>query len=417
MKKEYLFTPGPTPIPTEALLSMARPIDYHRSPEAADVIKEVAENLKHVFQTQNDVLILTSSGTGAMEGAVANLLSPSDKVLVIRSGKFGERWGEICVAYGVEFVPIDIEPGLSVEPDAVADALKSNPDIKAVFSTLCETSTGALHDIEALGKITRNTSTLLVVDAVSALGADDLQMDNWHVDVVVSCSQKGLMTPPGLAFASLSERAWEAVEKSTLPKYYFDFKKARPELAKGSTPYTPAITFIMALQQSLRMICAEGIQTFGKSLIKKDSQTFGKSLIKKGIRNVLLRHARLAEATRAAVKALGLQLFAAHPANTLTSIRVPGGLDGKAFVKTMRQRHGITYAGGQEELSGKIIRIAHLGWMNEYDVMVAISALEMGLAEVGYDVKLGAGVTAAERVFMKNRGENNVSERPAKHTS
>ncbi|MBM3235566.1 alanine--glyoxylate aminotransferase family protein [Candidatus Poribacteria bacterium] len=375
MKKEYLFTPGPTPIPTEALLSMARPIDYHRSPESANVIKEVAENLKHVFQTQNDVLILTSSGTGAMEGAVANLLSPSDKVLVIRSGKFGERWGEICVAYGVEFVSIDIEPGLSVEPQAVADILKSNPDIKAVFSTLCETSTGALHDIEALGQITRDTPTLLVVDAVSALGADDLQMDNWHVDVVVSCSQKGLMTPPGLGFASLSERAWEAVEKSTLPKYYFDFQKARSELAKGSTPYTPAITFIIALQQSLRLICDEGI------------------------RNVLSRHARLAEATRAAVKALGLQLFAAHPANTLTSIRFPGGLDSKAFVNNMRKQHGITYAGGQEELSGKIIRIAHLGWMNEYDVMVAISALEMGLAEAGYNVKLGAGVTAAEQIF------------------
>jgi len=377
MKKEYLFTPGPTPIPTEALLSMSRSIDYHRSPEAVDVIKEVSENLKHVFQTQNDVLILTSSGTGAMEGVVANLLSPSDKVLVIRSGKFGERWGEICAAYGIEFVSIDIDWGLSVEPYLVADILKSNPEIKAVFSTLCETSTGALHDIEALGQITKDTSTLLVVDAVSALGADDLPMDNWHVDVIVSCSQKGLMTPPGLGFASLSKRAWEAVENSKLPKYYFDFKKARSELAKGSTPYTPAITFIMALQQSLRLICAEGI------------------------RSVLSRHARLAKATRAAVKALGLQLFAAHPANTLTSIRFPEGLDSKVFVNTMRQQHGITYAGGQGKLSGKIIRIAHLGWMNEYDVMVAISALEMGLVEAGYDVKLGAGVTAAEHVLTK----------------
>jgi len=375
MKKEYLFTPGPTPIPTEALLTMARPIDYHRSPESADVIKEVAENSKHVFQTKNDVLILTSSGTGAMEGVVANLLSSSDKVLVIRSGKFGERWGEICDAYGIEFIPIDLEWGLSIEPQVVADILQSNPNIKAVFSTLCETSTGALHDIESLGQITKNTSTLLVVDAVSALGADDLQMDNWYVDVVVSCSQKGLMTPPGLAFASLSERAWEQVEKSKLPKYYFDFKKARTEFAKGSTPYTPAITFIMALQQSLRLIQSEGI------------------------RNVISRHARLAEATRAAVKALGLQLFAAHPANTLTAIRFPEGLDSKAFINNMRQRHGITYAGGQGKLSGKILRIAHLGWMNEYDVMVAVSALEMGLAEMGYDVKLGTGVAAAEQVL------------------
>jgi len=375
MKKEYLFTPGPTPIPTEALLSMARPIDYHRSSEAGDVIKEVAENSKHVFQTNNDVLILTSSGTGAMEGVVANLLSPADKVLVIRSGKFGERWGEICAAYGIEFIPIDLEWGLSVEPQVVADILQSNPNIKAVFSTLCETSTGALHDIKSLGQITKDTPTLLVVDAVSALGADDLQMDNWHVDVVVSCSQKGLMTPPGLAFASLSERAWEMVEKSKLPKYYFDFQKARAELAKGSTPYTPAITFIMALQQSLRLIRAESIL------------------------NVISRHARLSEATRVAVKALGLQLFAAYPANTLTAIRFPEGLDSKAFVSDMRQKHGITYAGGQGKLSGEILRIAHLGWMNEYDVIVAVSALEMGLAEMGYDVKLGAGAAAAEHVL------------------
>jgi aspartate aminotransferase-like enzyme len=375
MKKEHLFTPGPTPIPTEALLSMARPIDYHRSPEAADAIKEVSENLRHVFQTNNEVLILTSSGTGAMEGAVANLLSPADKVLVIRSGKFGERWGEICAAYGIEFMSLDLEWGLSIEPQTVGDILKSNSDIKAVFSTLCETSTGALHDIESLGQIIKDSSTLLVVDAVSALGADDLQMDNWHVDVVVSCSQKGLMTPPGLAFVSLSERAWEVTEKSKLPKYYFDFNKARAELARGSTPYTPAITFIMALQQSLRLICAAGI------------------------RNILSRHARLAEATRAAIKALGLQLFPLHPANTLTSIRFPDELDSKAFINIMRRRHGITYAGGQGKLSGKIIRIAHLGWMNEYDVMVAISALEMGLAEAGYGVELGAGVTAAEQVF------------------
>lgn len=377
MKKHFLFTPGPTPIPPEALLSMASPIDYHRSAEAVKLIKDVLEKLKAVFQTQNDVMLLTSSGTGAMEGAVTNLLSRNDRVIVIRSGKFGERWGELCTAYGVEFDAIDVEWGNSVDPQMVAERLGKRPETKAVLSTLCETSTGALHDIESLAQITKERPTLLVVDAVSALCADDLQMDNWGVDVVVSCSQKGLMTPPGLGFATLNDRAWEATKSADLPRYYFDLRKARESGLEGSVPYTPAITFIVALQYALNLICSEGI------------------------RNVIARHARLAEATRSAVKALGLNLFASNPANTLTSIRLPEAVDGKAFVKMMREKHGVTYAGGQSGLSGKIIRIAHLGWMGEYDVIVAISALERGLAEIGYDVPIGAGVTAAQEVFHR----------------
>lgn len=377
MKKHFLFTPGPTPIPPEALLAMAQPIDYHRSEDAAALINDVLKKLKHVFQTENDVLFLTSSGTGAMEGAVANLLCRGDKVIVIRSGKFGERWAEICDAYGIDVIPIDVRPGDSVAPAVVEAELSDNPDVQAVYATLCETSTGALHDIEALARLTQSSPTLLVVDAVSALGADDLQMDTWGVDVVVSCSQKGLMTPPGLAFASLNSRAWEAVEQSDLPKYYLDFRKAHESGLKGSVPYTPAITLLMGLQCALNHICAEGI------------------------RNTISRHNRLAMATRSAVKAIGLPLFATSPANTLTSIRLPEEIDGKAFVKMMRDRHGITYAGGQAELSGKIVRIAHLGWMNENDVIVAISAFERGLAEIGYDVSLGSGVAAAQEVFTK----------------
>lgn len=376
MKKKFLFTPGPTPIPTEALLAMAVPIDYHRSAEAAELIKDVLAKLKHVFQTEHDVLLLTSSGTGAMEGTITNLLSRSDRVIIIRSGKFGERWGELCTAYGINFEPIDLEWGESVNPQMVADLIEKRPDTKAVLSTLCETSTGALHAIKELAEITRNRSTLLFVDAVSALGADDLQMDNWGVDVVVSCSQKGLMTPPGLAFAALNKRAWETMEHSDLPKFYFDFRKAYEAGLKGSVPYTPAITFIIALQYALNQICDEGI------------------------RNVIARHARLAAATRRAVKAIGLNLLAPNPANTLTSIRLPHEIDGKAFVKMMRDKHGITYAGGQDKLSGKIIRIAHLGWMDEHDVIVAISALERGLAEIGYDVSIGAGVAAAQEFLI-----------------
>ena len=379
MKKSLLFTPGPTPIPPEALLSMAQPIDYHRSPAAIALIRDVLEKLKHVFQTTNDVLFLTSSGTGAMEGAVANLLCRGDKVLVIRSGKFGERWHEICTAFGVEVIPIDVTWGDSVAPEAVESELTAHPEVKAVFATLCETSTGALHDIETLARLTQTRPTLLVVDAVSALGADDLQMDNWGVDVVVSCSQKGLMTPPGLAFAALSSRAWDAVARSDLPKYYLDFRKAHERGLEGSVPYTPAITLLTALQCALNRIYAEGI------------------------RKTIARHNRLAMATRSAVKAIGLPLFATSPANTLTSVRLPEAIDGKAFIKLMREKHGITYAGGQGELGGKIVRIAHLGWMNENDVIVAISAFERGLAEIGYDVPLGAGTTAVQEVFAQQR--------------
>ena len=377
MKKHFLFTPGPTPIPPESLLAMASQIDYHRSVEAVLQIKDVSEKLKQVFQTQNDVLILTSSGTGAMESIVSNLLSRGDEVIVIRSGKFGERWGEICSAYGVDFFPIDFEWGNSVDPQMVADLLDKRPDAKAVFSTLCETSTGALHDIKSLGEITKHRSTLLVVDAVSALGADDLQMDSWGVDVVVSCSQKGLMTPPGLAFAALNQSAWETSENATLPKYYFDLRKAQRASWDGSTPYTPAITFITALQSALNRITTDGI------------------------RNVIIRHACLAEATRSAVKAIGLNIFATNPANTLTSIRLPEQIDGVRFVKMMREKHGITFAGGQGKLRGKIIRIAHLGWMGEFDMVAAIAALERGLTEIGQEFPLGAGVSAAQEVFHR----------------
>ena len=375
MKKKWLFTPGPTPIPSEALLAMAQPIDYHRSEDIVTLIKDVLAKLKHVFQTENDVLFLTSSGTGGMEGAVANLLSRGDKVIVIRSGKFGERWADICTAFGIQIIPIDVTWGNAVEPQTVETLLTENPDIKAVFATLCETSTGVLHDIEALARLTRTRPTLLVVDAVSGLGADDLQMDNWGVDVIVSCAQKGLMTPPGLAVVALNQRAWDAVERSDLPKYYFDFRKAYTSGLEGSVPYTPAVTLLTALQCALNRIYEEGID------------------------NTIARHARLATGTRSAVKALGLSLFAASPANTVTSIRLPEEVDGKAFINLMLDKYGITYAGGQSQLSGKIVRIAHLGWVNENDVIVAIAAFERGLVETGYDIPIGAGVTAAQEVF------------------
>jgi aspartate aminotransferase-like enzyme len=376
MRKHRLFTPGPTPVPTESLLTMARPIDHHRLDEAVEAINEVRERLKVVFQTRNDVMILTSSGTGGLEAAVVNLLSPGDRAIVIRGGKFGERWGEICRAYGIETVPIDLEWGRAVDPTDVERLLKEHGDVKAVFATLCETSTGVLHDVRTLAEITGRTEALLVVDAVSALGADELRMDRWGVNAVISSSQKGLMTPPGLAFVSFDEKAWRMTERSTLPKYYLDLRKARESGEKGSTPFTPAITLIIGLRESLRMIAQEGFE------------------------NVLARHARLARATRAAAEALGLELFAERPANTVTAIKMPDGIDGVKFVRMMRSKYGITYAGGQEKLKGKIFRIAHLGWMDEFDVLTAVGGLELGLKEMGYPVKPGAGVAAAMEALM-----------------
>jgi len=225
--KNYLFAPGPTPIPTETLLAMASPIDYHRASESVELLGNVTAKLKYVFQTKNDVMILTSSGTGAMEATITNLLSSDDRVTVIRSGKFGERWGEICAAYGIRFDPINIEWGRSVDPQQVEDQLNRYPETKAVLATLCETSTGALHDIKTLGEILQGRETLLVVDAVSALCADDLQMDHWGVDAVISCSHKGLMTPPGIGLVSLSDQAWKSTESSDLPKFYFDLRQAQ----------------------------------------------------------------------------------------------------------------------------------------------------------------------------------------------
>ncbi len=376
MRKHRLFTPGPTPVPTQSLLAMAHPIDHHRLDEATEAIKEVSENLKLVFQTDNDVMILTSSGTGGLEASVVNLLSPGDRAIVIRGGKFGERWGEICQAYGIQIIPIDLEWGKAVDPSDVDRSLREHGDVKAVFATLCETSTGVLHDIKSLAEITSKTEAVLVVDAVSALGADELRMDEWGVNVVVSSSQKGLMTPPGLAFISFDEKAWRMAESSRLPKYYFDLKKARDKGLQGSTPFTPAISLIVGLRESLRMIVNEGVE------------------------NVIARHARLARATREAAIALGLELFAERPANTVTSIKVPNGVDGVKFVKMMRSRYGITYAGGQEKLKGRIIRIAHLGWMDEFDVLTAIGGLEIGLKEMGYPVKPGSGLTAAMEALM-----------------
>ncbi|MFA5062721.1 MAG: alanine--glyoxylate aminotransferase family protein [Candidatus Omnitrophota bacterium] len=378
MRKNYLLTPGPTPLPPQVMESMARPIIHHRTPQFQAMLKEAVEGLKYVFQTNNDVFILTSSGTGAMEAAVINLLSAGDTALVVQGGKFGERWTEICKAYGITVEVIDVKWGKAVNPLDIEKKLKANPKIKAVFTTQCETSTGVLNDIAAIGKAVKNTEAVLVVDAISSLGAVDLKTDEWACDVVVSGSQKGLMLPPGLSFISVSLKAAKLVENSKSPRYYFDLRKAKKALDKTDTPFTPAITLVIALNEALKLIRQDGLDV------------------------VFNRHRKLADATRAAVKALGLELFAPESgSDVVTSVKVPAGFDGEKLVKTMRDTYGVTIAGGQDELKGKVFRFAHMGFIEEFDIVIGISCLEKVLTQMGYKFQMGTGIRAAEEIFLK----------------
>jgi aspartate aminotransferase-like enzyme len=378
MEKKYLFSPGPTMLPPEVLTKMAEPIMHHREPEFEKIFGEIREGLKYIFQTKNEVLTFTSSGTGAMEGAVSNILATGDKAVVVRGGKFGERWGEICKAYGIEFIPIDVEWGKAVVPQKIEEILRSDPSVRAVYTQASETSTGAKHPIREIAEIVKRFgNTVIVVDAITGIGVFDIPMDAWGLDVVVSGSQKALMLPPGLSFAAVSDKAWKFVEKSNLPRYYFDFKKELKNIQKNQSAYTPAITLFVGLRESLRMIQREGLEA------------------------VFQRHEKLAAATRAAVKALGLELYAPDsPSNALTAVKVPEGIPGGKLKNLFFERYGITVAGGQDQAKGKIIRIAHLGYYDRLDMIMVISALEMLLKEMGYRFELGAGVKAAEEVLM-----------------
>ncbi|MBI4845522.1 MAG: alanine--glyoxylate aminotransferase family protein [Candidatus Omnitrophica bacterium] len=377
MIKKNLLTPGPTPVPSEVLLSMAKPTIHHRTPEFQKIFKEMNENLKYVFQTKNDVFTFASSGTGAMEAAVVNLLSPGDTAICVQAGKFGERWTELCQAYGIKTVVIDVEWGDAVDPVQIEKALKENKNVKVVFTTHCETSTGALTDIKAIAGITKDKNVVLVTDAISSLGGIDLQMDSWGIDVIVAGSQKGLMIPPGLAFCSISPKAWKLVEAAKCPRYYFDLRLAKKALEKTDTAFTSAVTLCIGLNAALKMIKEETLE------------------------KIFQRHNCLARAVREAMKALGLKLYAKKPADVVTSVYVPDGVDGEALVKTMRDVYGVSIAGGQDELKGKIFRFAQLGYMNEFDIITGLSALELVLAKMGYKFETGKGVGAAEKEFLK----------------
>jgi len=375
MKRNLLLTPGPTQIPPQICAALGKPIIHHRTPQFQASIQEAEEGLRYVFQTKNDVYILTSSGTGAMEAAVCNLLSPGDKAICVEGGKFGERWAELCKPFGIQSQVVKVTWGKAVTPQQIRDAFKAVPDAKAVFITLCETSTGVVTDVKAIAEVVKTTNAVLVVDAISGLGVEDIQTDNWGVDVVVTGSQKGLMLPPGLAFISVSPKAFSLVEKSTSPRYYFDLKKAKKALADVDTPFTPAIGIIIALNEALRMIKEEGLP------------------------NLFARYARLAKAFRAGAAAIGLKVFPDPEccSNAVTTMLVPDGINGEKLVKTMRDIQGITFAGGQGELKGRVVRMAHMGCLDEYDTLVGIACLEKVLNEMGHKFELGAGLAAAQK--------------------
>ena len=372
MQKRYLLAPGPTAIPPEVLLKMAEPIIHHRNPLFEEVVREVRDGLKYVFGSRNEVLIFASSGTGAMEGAVTNMLSPGDKAICIRSGKFGERWTNICKAYGVEAINIDLPWGDDLDPGLVATTLKANAGVKAVYMQATETSTGVKFPVKEVAAMVKNyPDVLMVVDGITGVGVFELPLDAWNIDVLVGGSQKALMLPPGLAFAAVSDKAWGFNKQSKCPKFYFNWAKELDNLTKNQTNFTPAISLIIGLRESLRIIREETLE------------------------EVYKRIETLALATREGASALGLTIFAKTPSPAVTAICAPDGIDGQAIYKTLWKKYGVTGAGGQDQLKGKVFRIATLGYAEKYDVITAIAALEFTLRDLGYKFEMGKGVAKA----------------------
>jgi aspartate aminotransferase-like enzyme len=360
------------------LLAMAKPIIHHRTPEYEALFIEVRAALKKLVQTSAEVLPLACSGTGAMEAAVVNTLSAGDRVVVVRAGKFGDRWLDLAKAYGLSVIDLSAPFGQTVDADRVADTLKSHPDVKAVLVQHSETSTGVLHDVRAYAAVTKPHDAVLIVDAVSSLGIADLPMDAWDIDVVVSGSQKGLMLPPGLGFCALSEKAWRKTKTSTLPKFYFSLADELKYVVKNEVRFTPAVSIVVGLREALRMVEAEGLA------------------------NVFKRHDRLARATRAGVEALGLELFAkATPSPAVTAVVPPKGVDSEKVVAAYSQGQNITIAGGQGEMKGKLFRLGHMGYAAEFDVINALAALEQVLAAIGQPVDFGSSIGAAQKIFAE----------------
>lgn len=382
--KQYLLTAGPTPLPPRVLSIAAEPILYHRAPAFMEIYERVLGNLPRVFQTSNQVLCFGSSGSGGMESAAANLIVPGDTVIVASCGKFGQRWAQLAEAFGANLHHLEFEWGTPVDPAAIEEKLKEiDGPVKAVFTTFSETSTGVLNDVKTINEIVTNAGSILVVDAVSGLGAANLPQDDWGIDVVVAGSQKALMCPPGLGFASVSPRALEIAAANPGRRYYFDWEKTAKGQAKANSPFTPAVSLFMALDVALTMILEE-----------------------EGLENVFARHAVLAKAARAGIAALGLERFGPDndDANVVTGAWLPEEIEGGKVPGRMRDVYGVTIAGGQDHLKGKIARIAHCGYFGGFDIITALTALEMALRDLGYDIPgaPGAGAGAAQLVFAEH---------------
>lgn len=376
--KQYLMVPGPTPVPPTVTAAISKPIIGHRTENFAQMYEQIVKKVQKVFQTKNDLFIITNTGTGALEMAIANTVSPGDKVLALITGNFGERFANIARAYGGDVLEVNFGYGNAVDLNVVQEKLAENPDVKVVLATQNETSTGVCNDIEGIGALVAKTPALLLVDGVSGVGGIEIKVDEWGVDMLCTASQKAFMLPPGLSMVSVSDKAWEISNKNKSPRFYFSLPAFKKVYGKWNTAYTPAVSLFYGLDASLDMMLAEGLD------------------------NVYRRHAVLAGATRAAVKALGLKLLAEDhcASNVLTAVWGPENIGADELRKIIKKNYGVTFAGGQGPIKGKAFRIAHMGFCDKMDIIIAVSALEMGLAEAGYPVDLGAGVKAAQKVFL-----------------
>lgn len=379
--KQYLLTPGPTPVPERIALAMAHPIPHHRAPAFEALFAEVREGLKWLYGTEGEVLTFAASGTGAMEGALVNFLRPGDAIVAVNGGKFGERWAKIGKAYGLVVHDLVVPWGEAVEPAAIERLLREQPNVRAVCVQASESSTGVAHPVREIAALTSRTEALCIVDAVSALGAMPLPMDEWGIDVLLTGSQKALMLPPGLAFAAASAKAWKLNETATLPRFYFDWRRERENQKKNQTAWTPAISLVMGLAEVLRWLRELTLPA------------------------VYARHERMARASRAAMVSIGCQLFAKHPVVSLTTVCSPEGIDSDKLVKTLKNSYGVTLVGGQDAAKGKIFRIAHLGYFDDFDIVVAVAAIERALADHGYQRHpFGTGVGTAMKVMAELAG-------------
>ena len=378
-QKRYLFTPGPTPVPPQVLAALAEPVLHHRAPDFKEVYARVLARLKEVHRTGNEVLLFTCSGTGAFESAIVSLCSPGERVLAVSAGSFGERWAAMARTFGCTVEELKYAWGETPTADDLQRKLTEIDPVSLVFLVHSETSTGVVADIQALAAVAKEAGALVVVDGVSSLGAVPLEMDDWNLDVVISGSQKALMTPPGLATAAVSDAAWEQVARSTLPSFYFDWDKARKAQAKLDSAFTPAVSLIVALDVALGLVLEQGLDA------------------------AFDRHTRLGRACRAGIKAMGLELFSPDEDRSavVTAVRMPEGMDSGDLTLALRERHGVTIAGGQGELKGAIFRIGHIGWYDEFDIATALSAVELVLGELGAPIERGVAATRALEVYAE----------------